>query len=241
MVGAASTRGATSAAQARSLLDSRAIDRLIHGRAWIGVIAFALIGIVTMQLGLLKLNAGIGRALEHEAALQRENSALSVENSEVAAGDTVELQAAHMGMRLIPAGTLRFLSAQGSTRDVDRALATLNARASGSTPSSTASSTGAASSTEAESSAQTSAAGTSESVPSVGSSPGMSANTVETVPASSASASAAGVEGTGESTANAPVASTPAAPATASTPATPSTTASPPSGEAGGALAGPQG
>ena len=78
------------------------LDRLIPGRTWIGVVAFALIGIVTMQLGLLKLNAGIGRALEHEALLQRENATLSVENSEIAAGRTVELQATHMGMELIP-------------------------------------------------------------------------------------------------------------------------------------------
>jgi hypothetical protein len=114
-------------------------------------VAFALIGIVTMQLGLLKLNAGIGRALEHEAALQRENSALSVENSEVAAGDTVELQATRMGMQLIPAGALRFLSAQGSTGDVGRALQALNARASAqSEASSTGSSTTPATATEAE-------------------------------------------------------------------------------------------
>jgi len=104
------------------------LDRLLHGRAWIGFVAFALIGIVTMQLGLLKLNAGIGRALEHETALQREDSALSVENSEVAAGNTVELQAAHMGMQLIPAGTLRFLSAHGSEGEVGKALQALNAR-----------------------------------------------------------------------------------------------------------------
>ncbi len=108
---------------ATSLTTHPLFDRLIHGRAWIGLVAFALIGIVTMQLGLLKLNAGIGRALEHEGALQRENSALSVENSEVAAGDTVELQAAHMGMRLVPAGSLRFLSAQGSQSEIGRALA----------------------------------------------------------------------------------------------------------------------
>ena len=101
-----------------------ALDRLIHGRAWIGVVTFALIGIVTMQLGLLKLNAGIGRALEHEGALQRENSALSVENSEIAAGDTVELQAAHMGMQLVPAGSLKFLTA--SPAYVDRAVSALN-------------------------------------------------------------------------------------------------------------------
>ena len=106
-------RARKAASPATAVATHPLLDRLIHGRAWIGIVAFALIGIVTMQLGLLKLNAGIGRALEHEAALQREDSALSVENSEVAAGDTVELQAAHMGMQLIPAGTLRFLPAQG--------------------------------------------------------------------------------------------------------------------------------
>lgn len=125
-------------------------DRLIHGRAWIGLVAFALIGIVTMQLGLLKLNAGIGRALEHEGALQRENSALSVENSEVAAGDTVELQATHMGMQLIPAGTLKFLAA--SPAYIDRAVSALNTPVS------------APPSTEAESSA-TSTETTSETRP----------------------------------------------------------------------------
>jgi hypothetical protein len=113
-----------------TLIDHPLLDRVIHGRAWIGIVAFALIGIVTMQLGLLKLNAGIGRALEHEAALQRENSALSVEDSELAAGDAIELQATHMGMQLIPAGTLQFLSAQGagSEGDVGRAVQALKAR-----------------------------------------------------------------------------------------------------------------
>ncbi|MGO9247466.1 MAG: hypothetical protein ACLQQB_04785 [Solirubrobacteraceae bacterium] len=134
------------------------LDRLIHGRAWIGIVAFALIGIVTMQLGLLKLNAGIGRALEHEAALQREDSALSVENSEVAAGNTVELQAAHMGMQLIPAGALRFLSARGSEGDVGRALQALNARVS--TPKQTSTES---TSTTTESSASTAATTSTES------------------------------------------------------------------------------
>lgn len=115
------------------------LDRLIGGRAWIGIVAFALIGIVTMQLGLLKLNAGIGRALEHEAALQRENSALSVENSEVGSGDAVELKAAGIGMRLTPAGALRFLSGRDGAGIVDRAAAVLRARASKASETSTTS------------------------------------------------------------------------------------------------------
>ena len=68
---------------------------------WIGIVAFALIGIVTLQLGLLKLNSGIGRALEREGSLQRENATLSVENSELATGARVESQAAQLGMQLV--------------------------------------------------------------------------------------------------------------------------------------------
>jgi cell division protein FtsL len=93
---------------------NRLLDRLIQGRISIALVAFALIGIVTMQLGLLKLNAGIGRALERTALLQRENAALSIENSEMAAGDRVELQAARLGMELVAPGALHFLAARPS-------------------------------------------------------------------------------------------------------------------------------
>ncbi len=93
-----------------ALASHRLLDRLIRSRVWIGIVAFALIGIVTLQLGLLKLNSGIGRALESEASLQRENAALSVENSELAAGSRVESQAERLGMRLVSVGGLQFLS-----------------------------------------------------------------------------------------------------------------------------------
>jgi cell division protein FtsL len=107
-----------------SLAQHRLLDRLIRGRVWIGLVAFALIGIVTLQLGLLKLNGGIGRALEHEALLQRENAALSIENSELAAGTRVEQSAAKLGMAFVPAGALRFLGASGHG-DAGKAVAAL--------------------------------------------------------------------------------------------------------------------
>ncbi len=115
------------AGPALALSELPLLDRLIKGRAWIGLVAFALIGIVTMQLALLKLNAGIGRALVHQNALQRENSALSVEASEAQDADTVELRAGQLGMQFVAPGTLRFLSAQGGEADVARAVAALNA------------------------------------------------------------------------------------------------------------------
>ncbi|HTC73616.1 MAG TPA: hypothetical protein VK655_12075, partial [Solirubrobacteraceae bacterium] len=76
---------------------SGALDRLIRGRIWIGVITFALIGIVTLQLLVLQLNASIGRSLVREAQLQRTNAALSIEGSELAGGERVETRAALLG------------------------------------------------------------------------------------------------------------------------------------------------
>jgi hypothetical protein len=198
-------------------------DRLIHGRAWIGIVTFALIGIVTMQLGLLKLNAGIGRALEHEAALQRENSALSVENSEVAAGDTVELQAAHMGMQLVTSGSLRFLSAHGAGSEATtaaRALAALNARASAA--SSTNSTSSEATSSESESS--TTSASASEATTSTAGSEETSSQSESSSGTSQSSTSPSSESATsGESGASAAAA------------------ASAPSSESGGSSASPQG
>jgi hypothetical protein len=224
---AASTAGAAVAAHPL-------LDRLIHGRAWIGIVAFALIGIVTMQLGLLKLNAGIGRALEHEAALQREDSALSVENSEVAAGDTVELQAAHMGMQLIPAGALRFLSARGPAGVLARAVAAAKAPASAASTTASSGSSGAPESSETAAAAGT---GSEASATSASTASGESSG-------QATSAATAPAESTG-STGSPPPAATSTPPAEtsagASTSALPPASTPAPTGESGGAQASPGG
>jgi cell division protein FtsL len=107
-----------------SLSTHRLLDRLIRGRMWIGLLAFALIGIVTLQLGLLKLNSGIGRAIERSAKLQTENAALSIENSELASGDRVEAQAERLGMKLVAIDGLHFLASH-ARGDVAHAAAAL--------------------------------------------------------------------------------------------------------------------
>ena len=125
-----------------SLSQHRLIDRLIRSQIWIGLVAFALIGIVTLQLGLLKLNATIGRALEHEALLQRQNAALQIENSELAADREVVSRAERLGMVSVPLQALRFVSAD-PRRDPSRAAAALrsatpSASAESATPSASA-------------------------------------------------------------------------------------------------------
>jgi len=103
----------------------QALDRLIRGRTWIALVAFALIGIVTLQLLVLTLNAHIGRLLVHQAQLQRENAASSIESSELAAGERVESLAARLGMELVQVGDVRFLTVDPRA-DIARAAAALN-------------------------------------------------------------------------------------------------------------------
>jgi hypothetical protein len=132
------------------LSEYRLLDRLIRGRVWIGLVAFALIGIVTLQLGLLKLNGDIGRALVREALVQRENAVLSIENSELTASDGVEARAARLGMEFVPQSALRFLTA-GPGVDAAGVRGVLSAQAHSSVASGQAGSSSAAAAGSAES------------------------------------------------------------------------------------------
>jgi cell division protein FtsL len=176
-----------------ALASHRLLDRLIRSRVWIGIIAFALIGIVTLQLGLLKLNSGIGRSLERAAALQRENAALSVENSELASGSRVESQAEQLGMRLVSVGGLQFLGSHSGS-DLSRAAAALGAAHAH--EATTATTQAAAPSSEEathESSAEAGpeSAGTSSASASTSTSTSTSASTGESSPPSETAASGA--------------------------------------------------
>jgi hypothetical protein len=105
--------GLPSQARAGLHLPDRLLDRLIGGRAWIAVIAFALIGIVGMQLWVVKLGVGIGRAVEHTQLLQQQNSVLSAEDSALSSGERIERLALAKGM--VPASpvALHFDSLRG--------------------------------------------------------------------------------------------------------------------------------
>jgi cell division protein FtsL len=232
------------------IANHRLLDRLLRGRAWIGLVAFALIGIVTMQLGLLKLSGGIGRAIEREALLQRENAALSIENSELAAGERVQSLATRLGMELVPTGALRFLTANPRT-DLTKAAAAVSASAratprsseeSGEASTTTASTQAASAEAQAPTSTpteppsgaaeQSSAASGEAASRGEGTSHSESASSGESHARSGESATAPG-----ESTASA----TPASGSEPSGAAAPGTSGSAEAGPAGGTQAGPQG
>ena len=112
----AAQQAATAARGTRPRLSRRVsrhplVDRVISGRWSIAVIAFALIGIVTLQLGLLKLNVGVGRSLEREQTLERENATLGIENAELASPERIRQLATRLGMSPVSLTQLRFLRA----------------------------------------------------------------------------------------------------------------------------------
>jgi len=204
------------------------LDRLIRGRTWIALIAFALLGIVTLQLLVLRLNANIGRALVREAQLQRANAALSIESSELAAGERVESLTAKLGMELVPEGALRFLSINPRA-DIARAAGALNKRVQ----------TTNGTSTEP-------AAGTSG--PSSGGEAGEATATSETTAGASTSAAGATTSPTGEASTASGEASTASSEANTSTAASesaatslPQSTVTPPSSAEGSTAAGTAG
>jgi hypothetical protein len=133
------------------LAGHRLLERLLRGRAWLGLDTFALSGIVTLQLGLLKLNGAVGRGLQRQAQLQRENASLSIENSELAATDRVQSRASQLGMEFASSGALRFLNANPSV-DLRRSASVLGAPVHASSPGGEAAASGAPAASSATSS-----------------------------------------------------------------------------------------
>ena len=74
--------------------DARVLDRLVRGRAWIAIMAVGLMGIVFMQVSLLKLNAGISRAVTAADTFDRQNSSLREDISKLDSGERIQAVAA---------------------------------------------------------------------------------------------------------------------------------------------------
>lgn len=176
--------------------DHRFLDRVVRGRLWIGCIAFALLGIVAMQLSLLKLNTGIGRALEHESLLRRQNATLRYDVSNLSGGDRVETQAVRMGMTMASPGAIHFLSAGGSDQ-ARRAARSLDASPPASPSSGSGTSASAGATSNASTGSPASAGATSN------------ASTGSSTSASTASGSASGPTISGPSGASGPTVSGP--------------------------------
>jgi cell division protein FtsB len=111
----------TLGAKLLSLPDHRLLDMLLRSRAWIWLLGIALGGIVFMQVSLLGMNAGIGRAVDESATLQHRNAALEEQVAELSSGERVRAQATKLGLLSPDAGTVSFLTVRGAL-DARRAV-----------------------------------------------------------------------------------------------------------------------
>ena len=78
----------------RALPDHRVVDRLLRGRAWIWLIGLLLGGIVAMQVSLLKLNAGISRAVTTAARSSARTPTCEAAIAQLSSGERVRDAAA---------------------------------------------------------------------------------------------------------------------------------------------------
>jgi hypothetical protein len=210
--------------------DARVLDRLVRGRVWIALMAIGLIGIVFMQVSLLKLNAGISRAVIAADTFDRQNSSLREDISKLDSGERIQSVAAKLGMVTPAAGDVHYLD--GRKADGARAAASIKPP----DPVTPSAATAAPATTTAPAAATTAAPATTTAAPATATAAPAAANaapaTANTAPATANTAPA---------TANTAPAGTSTAPATsAAAPANNAPTATGPPAVAGGASA-PQG
>ncbi|MGN6170658.1 MAG: hypothetical protein ACTHQQ_21200 [Solirubrobacteraceae bacterium] len=103
------------AAFLRSLPDHPLLDRLIRGRAWIPVLGVMLVGIVAMQVELLKLNAVTGRSIELIGSLQGRNDLLRAQVASASDPSRIERLASRMGMTMPGPGAITFVKARSAS------------------------------------------------------------------------------------------------------------------------------
>jgi cell division protein FtsL len=111
---------------ARGLPDSKLLDRLLRGQGWVVLIGIALMGIVALQVSLLKMNSGIGQSIERSAVLERQNADMRAEISRLSSEERIAKVAGKLGLVMPNAGQVRYVDVRGE-RDARRAAEVMRA------------------------------------------------------------------------------------------------------------------
>jgi hypothetical protein len=98
------------AGAARRLRDSQAVDRVVRGRIWIGLLGVLLIGLVGLNVSLLKLNAAAGRNAEWAKKLRVENADLQARVSRLRSAARIQDAGAGMGLVMPAAADVHYLN-----------------------------------------------------------------------------------------------------------------------------------
>jgi hypothetical protein len=117
---AAATRPAASPGLVVALIDHPWLERLVRGRAWIAIVAAALLGIVAMQVALLRLGAQIGNATSAVNALTARNETTRTEIAVLESSRRLSASSATGGFVYPSPGTVTYL--QVNPGDAARAV-----------------------------------------------------------------------------------------------------------------------
>ena len=85
------------------------LDKLLHGRGWIGLVFVLLAGIVFFNVDLLQMNREIARTSDRAAAVKRENARLRGDLARLASSERIQRVAADAGLVLPAPGEVRYL------------------------------------------------------------------------------------------------------------------------------------
>ena len=99
-------------AAASTLTRRVGLGGFVGGRLWIGVFAGLLLGLVFLQVSLLKLNTAISLNVERAQALERSNAGLRSSLDRLDAGQRIQDVAARLGMVMPGPGAVCYLEAR---------------------------------------------------------------------------------------------------------------------------------
>jgi hypothetical protein len=95
------------------LPESRLLDRLLRGRAWIALLAALLIGLVALNVSLLKLNRQAGRDADVAKALHVRNTQLQTQVSRLASSGRLQREGHRLGLVTPAAAEVHYVVARG--------------------------------------------------------------------------------------------------------------------------------
>jgi len=95
----------------RTLRDSALLDRLVRGQGWIALLGVLLIGLVGLNVSLLKLNAQNGHEAEVARDLRIQNAKLRGSVSRLGSTDRLQAAAERMGLVMPAPQMVNYLTA----------------------------------------------------------------------------------------------------------------------------------
>lgn len=85
------------------------VDGLLRGRAWVAFVGALLVGIVFLNVTLLKVNGEIAYLTERSDEVRRDNAGLRLDVARLAASERIQRLAAEQGMVMPAAGDVTYL------------------------------------------------------------------------------------------------------------------------------------